>query len=170
MTAQKAMQVLAEVYHGLGFSWLEPKSRRTNAQYKFTRKAAKNQWLTTVIWTAVTKDGVLPDKNVRIQTIVFGNKLPERFVWIFSETKRFRKNKVRCAKRLRTRARLAAELTDSAVWCPTYPGPLPLRVVEGQLAWVCTHHECTHCAPVPVELSEQIKRQTPKSFWLKQIL
>jgi hypothetical protein len=170
MNAQEAMHVLEEVYHGLGFSWQEPKSRRANAQYKFTRKPYQNQWLTAVIWTAVTKTGVLPNTKTPIQTIVFGNKLPDRYVWMFSETKRFRKNKVRCAKRLHKRARLAAELTDSVVQCPSHPGPLPLRVASDQLAWVCIAPECTHRGYVPKTLSAQVRSQTPKSFWCSRTL
>lgn len=168
MDAYEALETLGSIVGGLGFQWKDLKTTRRNAQHKFTRKPAKHQWLTAVVWTAVTADGPLPDKQIPIQIFLFGNALADRHVWIFSETKRFRKRKEAFHKRLRCRAALAAELSDSVVPCPQHPGPLPLRIVDDQVAWTCMAPECTHRGYVPKQLSRQLKRHTPQSFWKRR--
>ncbi|MBP9686576.1 MAG: hypothetical protein KBD66_02125 [Candidatus Doudnabacteria bacterium] len=168
MDAYEALETLGGIVGGLGFRWKDLKTNRRNAQYKFTRKPAKHQWLTVVVWTAVTAEGPLPDKKVPIQILLFGNTLAERYVWTFSETKRFRKRKERFRTRLHRRAVLAAELSDSVVPCSQHPGPLPLRVFDDRVAWTCMAPGCAHRGYVPEKLSKQLKRHTPQSFWKRR--
>lgn len=165
MDANEALSKLGVVFDGLGLRQSRLKSKRKNAQYKLTWKPERHQWLTVVIWTTITVTGPLPGKRTPIQTLLFGNKLANRHIWIFSGTLRFRHNKEVFKKRLRKRAELAQALAESVVYCPSHPGPVTLKVTDGCLAWACTKLGCPFRGYVPETLSAQIKCHTPAGFW-----
>lgn len=165
MNANEALEKLGTVFTGLGLHQSDLKSKRTQAQYKLTRKPERHQWLTVVVWTTVTKDGPLPSKHTPIQILLFGNKLANRHVWTFYGTKRFRHNKEAFKKRLRKRAELAVALSESVKYCPHHPGPVTLKVTEGWMTWTCGTPGCPFRGYVQDTLSRAVERHTPSGFW-----
>lgn len=165
MNAQEALSKLGRSFLGLGLHQSSLKSKRKNAQYKFTWRPERHQWLTMVVWTTITNDGPLPDKQAPIQILLFGNKLAKRCIWMFSRTKRFRRDKEVFSKRLRKRAELAQALAESVVYCPSHPGPVTLKVIDGKLAWRCTKLDCPFRGYVPEALSDTVRRHTSSGFW-----
>jgi hypothetical protein len=170
MSSSEALDRLRIILAGLGMYCAPLKTRRKNAQRKFTRKPAKHKWLTVVIWTTITAAGPLPGKRLPVQIILFGNKTPDRFLWIFKGTMRFRKKRVSFAKRLRRRAELAIKLSESVQCCTHHAGVMTLKVRNNTICWCCVNEGCNTCIPIDPTLSKQIERQTPRGFWLAQML
>jgi hypothetical protein len=170
MTMIEAMARLRWILWGLGLRSRRLKSSRKNAQRKFVRKPQRHQWLTVIIWTTVTANGPLPGKRLPVQTILFGNKTPNRFLWIFKGTMRFRKKRVRFAKRLRRRAELAIKLSESVQYCTHHAGVMTLKVRNNHICWCCIKEGCNTCIPIDPDLSKAIKRQTSQGFWLAKML
>lgn len=172
MTMVEAMARLRAVLWGLGFYSRKLKSNRANAQRRFVYKPRKHRWITVVIWTTVSKDGPLPNKRLPIQILLFGNKLQDRFLWIFTGTRRFRKDKVKFRQRLRHRAELAKQLSESVHYCPHHTGVVTLKVNSNNnnIDWCCTKPGCEFRSPIDPTLSKKIAHETPKSFWRSKMV